>query len=206
MLVVLFIIVVITAVALSGQSTYNETLILTDTTYTVAFSVREAQSLGLSSRTTGGIANAGYGVHLDRAFPGQYDLFADINPTAVKPTACITGTPGTPEAKPGNCLYDSGLDTIVQTSTFTRGFTIKKFCGAEKGTALRYCSTDGVPLTTLDVVFLRPNTTTVLSGYRAGSLKEFSCSEITVGAPTGGTEKTVRISNLGEISIGQSCP
>ena len=66
MLVVLAIIIMITAIVINGQSTYNRSILLTDTVYTVAYSIRQAQSLGLASRgTTVGasiVSNAGYGV------------------------------------------------------------------------------------------------------------------------------------------------
>ena len=51
MIVVLAIIGIISGVVITGQSAYNQSLLLTDTTYTVAYSIRQAQSLGLSSRT-----------------------------------------------------------------------------------------------------------------------------------------------------------
>jgi len=204
MLVVLFIIVLITSIVITGQSNYNKTLLLTDTTYGVALSAREAQTFGLASRKYGSVQNPGYGLHFSSASPSSYTLFADINPTLAAPSNCPLGAVGTPERKPGNCRFDAA-DGVVSTYTFSRGFTVTKFCG--KSGLTRYCSTDPAPLTTLDLVFTRPNTSTTISGLVNGSLlTSFSCAEITISDPTKQANRVIRLSSIGEISTGQSCP
>lgn len=199
MLVVLAIIIMITAIVINGQSTYNRSILLTDTAYTVAYSIRQAQSLGLASRGTsaGGsvISNAGYGVRF--AGTTGYTIFADIGGVDVLSTAvCPIGVTGTPEAKPGNCKYDSGTDRIVQSYTFSRGYTIGNICG-KSGSTLT-CS-----LSSLDVVFMRPETRAILIGP---SNQSFTCAEVHVRPPTGSEIRVVRVSQLGEISVGQTCP
>jgi hypothetical protein len=201
MVVVLAIIIVITGVVINGQSTYNESLILTDTAYTVAFSVRQAQSLGLASRATNVgstiVSNAGYGVRFAGAT--GYTVFADTGgPTSLGTSVCPTGAGGTPEeSKPGNCKYDPGTDRIVSTNTFSRQFTIGTLCGKVSGGAT--CT----PVTSIDAVFMRPETRAILTGP-AGQV--YSCIEVHVKAPTGNATRVVRVSQLGEISVGQSCP
>lgn len=205
MLVVLFIIAVITAVIINGQSNYNKSLLLTDTTYGIALSAREAQSFGIASRKFGNVQNPGYGLDFNSATPSVYTLFADTNNALAAPANCPLGTPGTPEQKPGNCRYDQGGDGVVSSYTLSRGFTISKFCG--KVGLTRYCSTDSSPLTTLDMVFTRPNTTTTISGLVNGaSLTSFDCAEITVSDPLKQATRTIRISASGEISVNQVCP
>lgn len=204
MLVVLFIIALITTIVITGQSTYNKTLLLTDTAYGVALSAREAQTFGLASRKYGSVQNPGYGIHFSSATPGAYTLFADTAPGLAAPANCPLGTPGTPEAKPGNCRYDAA-DGVVSDYSFSRGFTVTQFCG--KAGLTKYCSTDAAPLTTLDLVFTRPNTSTTISGLVNGSsLTSFSCAEITLADATKQATRTIRISSIGEISINQSCP
>lgn len=204
MLVVLAIITIITTIVISGQSNYNKTLLLTDTSYTVALSARQAQTYGLGSRKFGSVQNPGYGLHFSSATPSSYNVFADTANTLSAPSNCPLGTAGTPEQKPGNCRYDTS-DGIVNTYTFSRGFTVSKFCG--KTGATRYCSTDAAPLTTLDLVFTRPNTSTTISGLLNGSiLTSFSCAEITLADQTKQATRTIRISSLGEIAINQTCP
>lgn len=204
MLVVLFIITVITAVVINGQSNYNKSLLLTDTTYGVALSGREAQSFGLASRKFGNVQNPGYGLHFSSATPGMYTLFADTANTLTPPANCPLGTPGTPEQKPGNCRFDAA-DGVVSSYAFSRGFTVSKLCG--KTGLTRYCSTDAAPLSTLDLVFTRPNTSTTISGLVNGSaLTTFDCAEITISDPLKQATRTIRVSSIGEISINQVCP
>lgn len=200
MIVVLGIIIVITAIVISGQSAYNRSILLTDTAYTVAYSIRQAQSLGLASQSaaTGGgslVSNAGYGVRF--AGGTSYTIFADVGGTDFLSTSvCPVGVSGTPDAKPGNCRYDAGTDQIVQTYTFSRGYTIGNICG-KSGSTLT-CS-----LASMDVVFMRPETRAILIGPSGQS---YTCAEIRVQAPTGGDVRVVRVSQLGEISVDQSCP
>lgn len=196
MLVVLAIIVVITAVVITGQSSYNRSLLLTDTAYTVAYSIRQAQSLGLASRSSGSVSNAGYGVRF--AGTGSYLVFADTGGASVlSASVCPVGTAGTPDAKPGNCKYDAGTDSIVQTYTLSRGFTVQNICG--KTTAGGACTS----VASLDVVFMRPETRAILIGPTNQS---FVCAQMDVTSPTGSVIRRVRVSQLGEISVGQTCP
>jgi len=200
MIVVLAIIVVVTAVVINGQSTYNRSILLTDTAYTVAYSIRQAQSLGLASRGAGGIVDAGYGVRF--AGTTGYTVFADTTGTpALSESVCPLnrpppGQPDTPETKPGNCRYDPGTDHVVQNYTFSRGYTIGNICG-KSGSTLT-CS-----LSSLDMVFMRPETRAILIGP---SNQSFTCVEVHVRPPTGNEVRIIRVSQLGEISVGQACP
>jgi prepilin-type N-terminal cleavage/methylation domain-containing protein len=196
MLVVLAIIVLITAVVITGQTSYNRSLLLTDTAYTVAYSVRQAQSLGLASRGISSVTNAGYGVRF--AGPTSYIVFGDTGgDDDLSLTICPVGTAGTPDAKPGNCRYDS-TDSIVQTYTLSRGFTIRNICG--KTTVGGTCT----PVPALDVVFMRPETRAILIGPAPN--QSFVCAQLDVTSPTGNVIRRVRVSQLGEISVGQNCP
>jgi prepilin-type N-terminal cleavage/methylation domain-containing protein len=211
MLVVLAIIAIITTIVVTGQSNYNKTLLLTDTSYTVALSARQAQSYGLASRKYGSVQNSGYGLHFSNATPGSYLFFADTVNSLAAPAACpnamfnATLPANSPSLrKPGNCRYDQA-DGVVNTFAFSRGFNIKQFCG--KVGLTRYCSTDAGPLTSLDLVFTRPNTSTTISGLVNGSiLTSFSCAEVTLADASGVSTRTIRFSSLGEVSVNQSCP
>lgn len=203
MVVVLGIIAVISVIVLSGQSRFNQSLLLTDTTYTLAFSARQAQSFGLSSRAFGGVRNAGYGLRFDRATPSSYILFADTASVQAAPTSCPLGTAGTPERKPGNCRFDTGSDGTLDTYSFSRGFAVSKFCGVMSN--VKYCSDDSIPLTSLDVVYARPNTSATMTAVRSGSALDLTCAELHVADPGRTTTRTIRLSQLGEVSIGQTC-
>ncbi len=210
MVVVLAIISVITGIALMSQSTFNRSLLLTNTAYTVALSIRQMQSLGLSSRVFDTVQNTGYGVHVAAATPESYLLFADISNTPGSiPANCVTGTPDTPEEKPGNCLYDTDgtPDGIVETFSFSRGYTISRFCG-NVNTSTRYCSTDSVsPLSALDIAFVRSNTEIAANGYRNGVWVPFVSAEIYISSADGTSERGICVSRVGQVSVTtETCP
>jgi prepilin-type N-terminal cleavage/methylation domain-containing protein len=128
MFVVVAIIAIILSVILVNQSSFNRNNLLTDTAYSVALSVRQTQSIGLSGRAINTTSkNTGYGIHVETAGASPittYTQFADIYPDVVTislmpgsqlPTGLnqigtvCTGhtvlTPSSPEARPGDCLY-----------------------------------------------------------------------------------------------------
>lgn len=211
MLVVLSIIAIVTTIALLGQTTFNRSLYLTDTAYSVALSIREMQTLGLSSRVFGTgvstVQNAGYGAALSTANLGQYTLFADTARTIAPPTNCDVGTSGQPDAKPGDCIYTANSDGIVETYKFGRGFTIQKFCGKSGSTS--YCSV-GTPstITDLSIVFLRNSTETMAEGKVGGTVwTPMTSAEIYIQSPDGLGVRAICISQVGQISVAlAACP
>lgn len=208
MLVSLAIMTLIMTVAVTGQSSYNRSILLNDTAYTVALSLRQAQSYGLSSRKAGTFQNAGYGIYLTDSGLTSYRLFADTSsPVSNPPPAwCPPNSISTPDSKPGNCLYDSTgpPDITIQVYSFSRGFSFSKFCGKVGPTT--NCSGSG--LSTLNIEFIRPNNKTIITGRMAitGAKTKYDCAELWVKDPTSAAVKIVRVSSLGEISIGQTCP
>lgn len=205
LLVTLSIMAVITTIIISGQSQFNQSLLLTDTAYTIALSVREAESLGLSSRGVGGAFNVGYGVHFAGGAPAAYTIFADTATTQATPGYCpvLTTPANSPETKTGNCLYDNTTEN-VQTYALNRGFTVSDFCGKDQTNTL-VCASSAY-LSALDIVFLRPNVYAVMTGMNGTTPVQLTCAQITIKAPTGGATKTVRVTQFGEVSVGQTCP
>jgi len=212
MIVVLAIIVIITTIALLGQSSFNRAMVLTDTAYTVAFSVREAQSLGISSRAFGGTQDAGYGIHFANGTPTSYKLFADISPAAPGdtqyPLICPghPNVPGTnPEAKPGDCIQTLQSE-VVRTYNLNNGFRIGSFCGTRtNGTSL--CSG---ALDALDIIYLRPNTQSVITGVQGGTRTALTDATIRILSPDGLAERCIYVSKVGQVSVLQKgeakCP
>src|ERR1043166_8621201 len=78
MLMVLAIIVIITTIALSGQTLFNSSVVLTNTAYDVALSLRQTETFGIASRVFNGVANAGYGIEFSKATPASYVSYADV--------------------------------------------------------------------------------------------------------------------------------
>lgn len=209
MIVVLAIIVIITTIAVTGQQNFDKTLTITDSAYTIALTLREAQVFGLSSRLYNSVTNAGYGVHFS-PLSTSHVLFADINNTSPILTNCPVGTAGTPDAKPGNCRYDSTQGETLQTFTFTRGFKITNICGYDQTSNLHCSATNGtaiVDLTGADVVFTRPNTNSIVTGIRTGSVIPLRDLDVTLSSLTAGSYRHVCVTSVGEVSVSATtCP
>lgn len=217
LLVVLTIISVVTTIALVGQATFNRSVLLTDTTYAIALSLREMQSLGLSSRKTAGVQEAGYGAYFGDASVNRltsYVLFADTvdadaSNVASFPT-CQVGASlpaGNPEKKPGDCIYTAGSDQQVQPPLqLGRGFTISRYCG--RSGANLYCSNDATtPLTALNIVFLRSTTETAFLARRNNAWIALSDARIYVRSPDTTDERLICLSVVGQVSVALStCP
>ncbi len=202
MVVVLAIIVIITTIALLGQSSFNRSLILTDTAYTIAFSVREAQALGISSRAFNGIQNAGYGLHFIAGNSKSYNLFADTNPGQSGNVQSTSVCPGHavgsgPESKPGDCVQTLPGE-IVRTYTLNNGFKVSGFCGTDAATGNPRCNDN---LDSIDILYLRPNTQSIITGLRSGTRVPLTDATIRVTSPAGDAERCVYVSKVGQVSV-----
>lgn len=205
MLIVLAIIVLITAVALVSQTSFNRSLLLTDTAYTIALSIRQMQTYGLSGQrpVVGAPSDAGYGAYF--TLGSTYTLFADLSPAA--PGLELSGKcPGhtaddPPESRPGDCQYVSTADTAVSTYRLERGFRISEFCGRNTGGTI-VCSPT---LTSLNITFLRPNTESVILA-NPGTI-ELTSASIELESPDGGATRLVCVTKVGQVSVATStCP
>jgi prepilin-type N-terminal cleavage/methylation domain-containing protein len=211
MMVVLIIITLITTVAITSQGAFNRSLVLTDTAYTIAFSIREAQTYGLSSRTASGQSGVGYGIRFSTVTPKSYILFADASP--VSPGSTQSGLcPGhtqpssSPDAHPGDCIYDTAVSAeLVRTYTLNRGFNIYKFCGTELATPhATKCS--ATHFETIHISFMRPSTDTTIFGRSStGTLTALSDATIYLRSPDGVAERCILVSRVGQISVA-NCP
>lgn len=185
LMVVLTIIVIISTVVITSQSSFNKTLILANTAYDIALSIRSAQTYGIGSRAVGTTVNAGHGIRFQSNPSSSFIFFADTSPTA----PCSQ-----PNCKSGDHTYTNGSDSVVQTYTLGNGMTISKLCVDST------CN-----LSSLDVVFERPNPNAFISAdgyYSVNNAK--AC--ITVTSPQGG-EKYVSVSKSGQIIANAvSCP
>lgn len=203
LLVVLAIIGVISVVVLSSQSSFNKTLILANTAYDVALTLRSTQTYGLSSRAAVGIPNAGYGLHFETRTPGSFVLFADTSPTGVSGTLnCPSASLGTPNCKPGDDVYlgtGGPNDALIQTYTLGNGMTVSDFCAY--AVSWSCATTNDRALTSLDIVFARPNSDTFMSKngeYSPISPVTKAC--ITISSPQGVTPRFISVAASGQIT------
>lgn len=175
MLVSLGIITVITAVAITSQSSFNKSIVLTNAAYDVALSIRSAQAFGVGSRSpTFGVVKAGYGIHFDKSATGSYLLFGDTYPAA----SCTL-----PSCKSGDGLYTASSDASQKTYTFGNGVAISDIC-VSNGTVVCAFSS-GSSVNTLDIVFARPSNdpTILINGVSAGT---YFKAYIALTSPQGG--------------------
>lgn len=221
LLVVLAIIAIITAVVLTSQSAFNKTLVLANTAYDVALTLRYAETYGIGSRSFGTTPNTGYGLHFMSGTSGSFTLFADTYPSVGLGSFCHPAPsydPTGPSAVPGDCVYESGSggDGTVQVYTLGNGITIANFC-AELGTTWTCSSPNSVcasgttgGLNSLDVVFSRPNPTPFMSEnglYPNPNISsEVTAACIALTSPQGGC-KYISVGAAGQISANAaSCP
>ena len=201
LLVVIAIMTVITSIALLGQSSFNRSLFLTDAAYVFAASVRQAQSLGLSSRAFSGTGNAGYGVNVS-ASADSYIVFADLYPSVT----AKYGAGATPEKKPGNGRYDVSQGELFETYQFGRGIAIGSMCGTRPNGAVLCSGEIPASLQYAAIVFARPNTETVITGTRQnGATVALTSISVSVVAPSG-ESRCVSVSPVGQISVSVACP
>ena len=145
-MVVVGIMILMTAVVLVQSSKFNGSILMRSLAANIGLSIREAQLYGVSvkqaSATTSGFSHA-YGVHL--ASNTSYSVFADTN---------------------DDNMYSDG-DSIVDTFTLPNGFTmdvcvensVSSTCigPCPSSPVLSACSTANTPITSLDIMFKRPN-------------------------------------------------
>ena len=201
LMVVLAIMVVITGVVLTSQSSFNRTLVLANTAYDIALTLRSAEPRGLGSRVTSSASNAGYGVHFETGTSNMFTLFADIYPVPSSSSPCHPKVdPTTPDALPGDCVYEVNQGEWVLDYTLGNGITISDFCAYTSG----WSCTSGGNITSLDIVLSPPNADPFMSvngSYNSSFLVTKAC--ITVTSPQGGS-RFVSVAGTGEITANAS--
>lgn len=202
LLVVLAIIIVITTIALTSQSTFNKTLILTNTAYDIALTIRSAETYGLGSKAVGAVANIGYGVDFQKGTPATFTLFSDTYPAAGIGACHPTLDATAPDAEPGDCVYQAAQSEKVLGYTLGNGVTISNFCAFIAGGWV--CSSG--TLTSLDISFARPNPVAFISTngvYSVATPASAAC--ITVSQ--GGNSRYIAVNAAGRITgNATSCP
>ncbi len=173
LIVVMAIFAVISIGVIANYSRYDSSMLLGSLAYDIALSVREAQVYGLSVKGYSSNFQVGYGIRF--ANSSTYTFFADTN---------------------ANKVYDSGVDSIIDTYSVGGGHSITRYCTVDSLNQTK-CSDDASPIHHLDVVFFRPDPDANISSDK-GSL--YSSAKIVVASPSGET-RTVTIQSTGQISV-----
>ncbi|HUX80766.1 MAG TPA: type II secretion system protein [Candidatus Paceibacterota bacterium] len=192
LLVVVAIMIVLMSIVFTSQSSFNKTLILSNTAYDIALSLRSSEGFGLGSRVFSGMSNTGYGIHFQTG--NTFTFFADTNPSSPSALNCHglpLGGASAPDAKSGDCIYSAGLDQKVNDYSIGNGITISNFC-AKSGT------TWSCGLTSLDITFSRPNPIPFIRANGFANIP-YSMACLTISSAQGGS-RFITVSSSGEIN------
>ena len=213
LLVVISIIMVITALVLNSQGSFNRTVTLANTAYDVALSIRSAETYGIDSHSINGNTNVGYGIDFQKTTPNSFRLFADSYPAPSSSYGVCHRSidPNMPDARAGDCIYEpsgsgSTKDSLINVYTIANGMTISKFCAEQAG--VWSCSNSvSNQLTSMDIVFVRPDPVPYISTngfYDTITPATSACIALT--SPQGGA-RYVKVTPSGEvIGNASSCP
>ena len=174
MLVVLSIIGAVTATVITGQHSFDRSVVLTNTAYDIALSIREAQAYGFSAKSATNKAsdaeNYAYGIDFNTSLSNNsaYTLFADNGSTLLSLPLChvhsiVSGLSSfpPPDKKVGDCYFSKGNDKAVKNFTINNRVIISDVCVSSSGNS-RECSSSNGGNAQFDISFTRPNSVYVL--------------------------------------------
>jgi hypothetical protein len=172
-MVVITIMTILTAVFLLQQRQFDSSTLLRSLAYSVALSIREAQTYGTSVRSfdTGtGITFPAYGIYFDIGTPDRYLFFADVN---------------------NDGWYTNGTDGIVDEYVFQGNYSINDLCAP-----VDVCAASEMSLT-----FKRPNPEACIKVADTDECSAYPDGRIQIIGP-GGTTRSVQVTTSGQISVG----
>jgi len=164
MVVTVGIFVIISTIVIVRNVSFDNDILLNNLAYDIALSVREAQQFGINVRVGDGGFDAPYGIHFE-AGSVSYAMFLDQN---------------------GDGLYGgSSSGELLEEFTLGRGATVSALCNQEAGSC---------DLSTLDVVFRRPNPDAVIQNGTIARARVEVMSR-------GGKLRYIDVESTGEIAI-----
>ncbi len=188
LLVSISIFVFMTAFLVAKYGGFNQSVLITNSAYDVALTIRGAQSYGLNVK---GVADSGgtsrfsypYGAHFssDTASGGNktYMLFADANLSPIAGSYTV---------------YNSGTDVDVSKTTLRQGTIVSSICvGGDENS----CVSTGV--TSVDISFRRPDPDAIIT-INGSTATKYAFTKITILAANG-SSKSVSVRSTGQISI-----
>lgn len=193
LLVVVSIFLIVTTITLFKQSKFSSDILITNTAYEVALSIREAQVLGVGSKQQSGEQRKqAYGVY----FSG-YEID--------KENGQFTQYSESPLSDVYSFFYDAGDDRFIivggNNISLTRSQRFRNICAIDTQ-GEKKCSSDSGPLKALNIAFVKPNLDAKIIGQDSnGEKEEFSSAEIVVESSLGDKCRTITINSVGQIAI-----
>ena len=165
MLVTVSIFAIISTIVVARNATFDNEVLLNNLAYDIALSVREAQQFGINVRVAQGQFDAPYGIHFD-ADSATYSSFID---------------------RDGNGIYSGSLSgELLEVYTIGRGARVEALCDIVA---------DACDLTSLDIVFRRPEPDAIINNGTIGQARVELRSARQEGV------RHVDISSTGQIAI-----
>ncbi len=133
------IMIFVLALILVNYRKFDSGIVLTNLAYDIGLSVRKAQTYGINVRGKNDNYTYAYGIHFDttdQAGKKSYIIFADLNPNG-------------PNGTIGNGMYD-GVEEKVEGFRLQGNYAISSLCTLN-------ASTEVCDVTTMDIMFKRPN-------------------------------------------------
>lgn len=171
----------------------SDRLAIRNLSYSLALSLRQAQSYGISVRGASETAfDAGYGIHFDAGSDATFVLFADTDGNER-----FTGAFGIEYNETG-CLAG---DECLEVSRVERVNRVEKFCAVRAVSGSEECSTDSPPLVFLDISFHRPDPDAIIrTNFSVGDPGRYQRASIRLISPRG-TVGRVEVWTTGQISV-----
>lgn len=194
LIVIVGIVTVISSVVLAGSARFDNSILLTNLSYEVALSIREAQFSGLNVAEfkSGGVSdfNRGYGINFYKTNADSttnttdYILFADD---------IVTGTIG-------DLIYtgnSNGGAEFVRKYSAKKGNYIEAFCGVLASTGAEDCSNVAGGPTYLNIVYVRPNPDAY---FKSSTGATYKAAKIYLKSSQG-NRRAVRVEKTGQITV-----
>lgn len=173
--------------------TMSDQLSIRNLSYSLALSLRQAQSYGVSVRGTEAAKfEAGYGIHFDSGNLATFVLFADKNGDKQ-----FNGKYGL-EYNESGCLAGNECLQVFRVGGNNK---LEKFCAVRAVSVSEECSTDSPPLTFLDISFHRPEPDAVIrTNLSVGDPGRYERARINPISPRK-VAGVVEVGTAGQISV-----
>lgn len=195
LIVAISILLLLSTALLLNYNSMNTRLTLDTLAHQTAQWVRATQVLAMSvKQTTGANKFPGYGLHFDRATPGQFVFFADFSDGA-------GGLPNKRYDPPSGAekCGDPGVE-CQEVIKLQRGNKITKLCTVGTVSAAVVDCGAYYYASMLDFVFTRPDPDANIIARDASAFSTASFGRITVAAPSG-YARTVEVWTTGQVSV-----
>jgi prepilin-type N-terminal cleavage/methylation domain-containing protein len=202
LLVTITIFVMLTGVVIFNQEKFNSTIFLTNLSYDIALTLRQAQTYGVNIRGFNtGLTGADsifmpYGVHFDLTADKSFILFADIDASdtdgdeLIDSDGVFDGNNSNDPMTLDRCVLEEGCE---KRSLIQKGNKISYLCA---GTGANSCSSAN----SLSVVFVRPNPEAIITANEdEGVLNNYA--EVRVTNAASSSSRTVVVQKNGVVYV-----